>query len=181
MLINYWWIHLVEHWHVKCNENGAFAFFDKNTKWQYDRCIGYFHPIFAENVIVNCNSFCKLNISWIPLFICVTNKSTYRKFGCVSCWHHFSVLESCCKFQFVHFVFVHLLIGFKIYDGISTVQRISVSVVMLALWYKTCTRLKFSYRYMFFKAEVVKFKNTHTQHFVFPFSFAHFLHIKCIL
>lgn len=102
----------------------------------------------------------------------VTNKSTYRKFGCVSCWHHLSVLESCCKFQLVHFVFVHLLIGFKIYDGISTVQRISVSVVMLTLWYKTCTRLKFSYKYMYFKAEVVKFlkksfKKTHTQNTLF--------------
>lgn len=118
---------------------------------------GYFNPILAVNVIVNGNSFCKLNILCLYSCLGVTNKSTYRKFGCVSCWHHLSVLESCCKFQLVHFVFVHLLIGFKIYDGISTVQRISVSVVMLTLWYKTCTRLKFSYRYMYFKAEVVNF------------------------
>lgn len=119
---------------------------------------------------------------FLSSYLGVTNKSTYRKFGCVSCWHHLSVLESCCKFQLVHFVFVHLLIGFKIYDGISTVQRISVSVVMLTLWYKTCTRLKFSYRYMYFKAEVVNFKkkknhlktHTHTQHFLFPFSLVHF-------
>lgn len=117
---------------------------------------------------------------FLSSYLGVTNKSTYRKFGCVSCWHHLSVLESCCKFQLVHFVFVHLLIGFKINDGISTVQRISVSVVMLTLWYKTCTRLKFSYKYMFFKAEVVKFKkknhlkNTHTKHFVFPFTSVHF-------
>lgn len=96
-------------------------------------------------------TFCEFLYSYLGL----ANKSTYRKFGRVSCWYRPSVLESCCKFQLVHFVFVHLLIGFKIYDGVSTVQRIPVSVVVLAFRYKTCTRLKFLYKY--FPAKVVKF------------------------